>query len=125
MINSIVIPTIDINEAEFFYGSFLNLFGASKHLKRENLVSWKNRDKSISIIIQKVSGCVDLEANKTIIGFTASSPFEVELIYKAALRFGAVCAGSPSDNGYGNYSAYIYDLDRNKLGIFYIKNNPL
>ncbi|NQZ22177.1 MAG: hypothetical protein HRT53_08990 [Colwellia sp.] len=121
MINSILIPTFDILQAECFYDGFLRLFGASQRLKSENSITWKNSGNSVAIVIHKRAHSTKTEYNDTIIGFSASSPNEVRLIYNAALRLGGRCAGKPSNNGYGDFSAYFYDADFNKLGIFYFK----
>jgi len=121
MINSILIPTFDLHQAEYFYDSFLRLFGASKHLTKENSITWKSHNNSVSIVIHKLTQNNKNRYNETIIGFPASTPNDVRLIYNAALRLGARCAGKPSNNGYGDFSAYFYDADSNKLGIFYFK----
>lgn len=117
MINTIVIPTVNIHDAECFYNAFLKLFGASKRLKKADFVLWKNRENSVSLGIQKVKNCTG--GNNTIIGFAANSPVEVKLIYQAAIRFGALCGGKPKEDAFGKYAAYILDKDNNKLGIFY------
>ena len=116
-----MIPTFDLHQAEFFYDGFLRLFGASKYLKKENAIVWKKHNSSISIVLHQHAHDKKNKSNNTIIGFPASTPNEVKLIYNAALRLGASCAGKPSSNGYGDFSAYFYDIDLNKLGIFYFK----
>jgi len=121
MINSILIPTYNLHQAECFYDGFLRLFGASKHLTKEHSITWKCHKNSLSIVIHLHTHQKIAKHNDTIIGFSADTPNEVRLIYNAALRLGACCAGEPSNNGYGDYSAYFYDADLNKLGIFYFK----
>ncbi len=121
MINSILIPTFDLLQAECFYDGFLRLFGASKLIKSESSITWKNHGDSVAIVIHELAHHTKSKHNDTIIGFPASTPNEVRLIYNAALRLGGRCAGKPSNNGYGDFSAYFYDADSNKLGIFYFK----
>lgn len=121
MINSILIPAFDLHQAECFYDSFLRLFGASKHLKSESSITWKSHGNSISIVIHKPSHDKKNQHNDTIIGFPASTPNDVRLIYNAAIRLGGRCAGKPSNTGHGDFSAYFYDTNLNKLGIFYFK----
>jgi len=123
MINTILIPTLDLDQAECFYDSFLRLFGASKSLIRDNSITWQSQKNSIAIVIHKYVHDKTNKHNTTIVGFPASTPYEVRLIYNAALRLGACCAGKPSNNGYGDFSAYFYDADLNKLGIFYLKES--
>jgi predicted lactoylglutathione lyase len=121
MINTILIPTLDLSQAERFYDGFLRLFGASKFMIGEDSITWKSHKNSTSIVIHKYVHDQNNKSNNAIIGFPASSPNEVRLIYNAALRLGGGCAGTPSNNGYGDFSAYFYDVDLNKLGVFYFK----
>ena len=55
--------------------------------------------------------------NGTMLGLNVGSSFEIERLYKKALALGGVCAGEPRIRS-DRYSAYIRDLDKNKICLF-------
>ncbi len=55
--------------------------------------------------------------NGTMIGFELGSTEEVERLYAKAIALGGACEGEPNQRG-PRFSAYVRDLDKNKLCFF-------
>ena len=53
--------------------------------------------------------------NGTMIGLNVESTEEVIRLYNKVLELGGTCEGMPGQRDTSNYSAYVRDLDRNKL----------
>lgn len=55
--------------------------------------------------------------NGTMVGFNLGSSSEVERLYQKALAIGGIDEGKPGIRS-GRFSAYIRDLDKNKICLF-------
>lgn len=53
--------------------------------------------------------------NGSMIGLNMKSVDEVMRLYQKVLELGGTCEGEPGYRGDSHYSAYVRDLDKNKL----------
>jgi 4-hydroxyphenylpyruvate dioxygenase-like putative hemolysin len=120
MISNIILTTNNLAKAEKFYDMFFSLFGATKTKKNITSIMWKSKQNNVGIVVNANKEKPEKRKGQgTTIALQASSAFDVSLIHKAALRFGATCAGKPAIIGTGEHTAYFFDADNNKFVIFY------
>ena len=117
MISRVILFSKNLQKSEVFYDLLLALFGAKKATKTSNSIIWTVGHNGVDFAVYQN----EQESHNTnaVIGLQASTAYEVTLIYKAALRFGAICAGKPSRIEKGVQAAYFLDVDNNKIGIFH------
>jgi predicted lactoylglutathione lyase len=60
---------------------------------------------------------VATNGNGTMIGFSVDSTDEVKRLHARAIELGGTCEGEPNQRG-PRFSAYVRDLDKNKLCFF-------
>jgi predicted lactoylglutathione lyase len=54
------------------------------------------------------------------VALEASSPAQVDSLYRKALQLGGKDEGAPGPRGEGFYAGYFRDLDGNKLNFFHM-----
>jgi len=119
MISRVILFSKNLQKSEVFYDLLLALFGAKKAVKTPNSIIWSAGKNGVDFAIYQNDQ--QLQNTSTVVCLQASTAYEVTLIYKAALRFGAICAGKPSCSDKGVQAAYFLDVDNNKIGIFHSK----
>lgn len=119
MINRVVLFSKNLAKAEVFYDLLLALFGAKKVVENQNTILWKAGREGVDFAICRQEDTDNNAGSNAVFCLQASTSHEVSLIYRAALRLGASCAGKPSCIAHGVQAAYFFDVDNNKVGIFH------
>ena len=111
--NYFVVGTNDMVAATTFYDGLFNEQGSNKMIASERMTYWLGDDFAFAVATpfneQPATG-----GNGTMVGFNVGSVDEVKRRYQLALNLGGMCEGEPSQKG-PKFSAYIRDLDRNKI----------
>lgn len=111
--NYIVVGTNDMEAARRFYDQLFAQSGMNRVSPNDRMTYWLGTDYAFATAIP-----FDEEAatngNGTMVGFSVGSPEEVERLYILAIELGGTCEGEPKQRG-PRFSAYVRDLDRNKL----------
>jgi len=77
---------------------------------------WANEDFMFAIA-EPFNGEDATSGNGTMLGFNLDSSTEVDRLYKKVLALGGTDDGEPGIRS-GRYSAYVRDLDKNKICLF-------
>lgn len=111
--NYCVLGTNQMPAAVQFYDALFAQTGLSQVLATERMTYWQGEDFAFALAIP-----FDQEpathGNGSMIGFGVGSKDEVQRLYHKAIELGGSCEGEPSQRG-PRFSAYIRDLDKNKL----------
>lgn len=97
-----------------FYDSLFEEDEFTQVMVTERMTFWQGADFTFAIAIP-FDGAAATHGNGTIIGFTFRSSADVERLYNRAIELGGTCEGPPGERG-PRFSAYVRDLDKNKLG---------
>lgn len=114
--NYFVFGTNDKKKAVEFYDAFFEGCGLSKMHDEGRMTLWANEDMMFAIA-EPFDGKAASNGNGTMLGFNVSSAAEVDRLYAKALELGGVSEGEPELRS-GRYSAYVRDLDKNKICLF-------
>ena len=111
-----VLGTNDMEAAVSFYDSLFENTDLNHVFATERMTFWQCETFAFAIAIP-----FDEEpatnGNGTMIGFDVGSSDEVTRLYNKAIELGGVCEGETGQRG-PRFSAYVRDLDRNKLCFF-------
>mgnify|MGYP005820572271 CR=1 FL=1 len=121
MISRVMLFSKNLAKAEVFYDLLLALFGAKKTAKSQNAILWKAGKNGVDFAVYRHDKEQVNPSDNAVVCLQASTAYEVTLIYKAALRLGAICAGKPTNVEQGVQAAYFLEADNNKIGIFHSK----
>jgi len=113
--NYFVVGTNRMEAATKFYDSLFEGMGLEKVAPSERMTYWLGDDFAFSVAIpfdEKPA----TNGNGTMLGFNVGSSEEVKRVYNKVLKLGGACEGEPGQRG-PRYSAYVRDLDNNKLCI--------
>ncbi len=77
---------------------------------------WQGEDFVFAIALP-FDGKPATYGNKTMIGFNVGSPEDVKRLHKKAIALGSMCEGEPNQRC-PYFSAYVRDLDKNKICLF-------
>lgn len=114
--NYFVFGTNDMQRAVRFYDDFFDGSGTNKIHAEGRMTLWSG-DGFLFALAEPFDEEVATNGNGTMVGFNLGSSLEVEKLYKKALELGATDEGSPRKRS-GRFSAYVRDLDKNKICIF-------
>ncbi|MCJ8320745.1 MAG: VOC family protein [Colwellia sp.] len=96
---------------ELFEGSEMNKLNSA-----DRMTLWAGSDFMFALA-QPFDGKEATAGNGTMVGFNLGSGSEVERLYNKALTMGGTDEGAPSIRS-GRFSAYVRDLDKNKICLF-------
>lgn len=114
--NYFVFGTNDMQKAIAFYDSLFHGIGVNKIYSEGRMTLWATEEFMFGIA-EPFDGEQASNGNGTMLGLDVGSSEEVERLYKLALELGGTCEGAPGIRS-GKQSAYIRDLDRNKICLF-------
>ena len=113
--NYFVLGTNNMDASVKFYESLFEGTELSQVLATERMTFWQGDDKDSAFAVAlPFNEEPATNGNGTMIGFSVGSTAEVKRLHKKAIELGGVCEGEPNQRG-PRYSAYVRDLDRNKL----------
>lgn len=119
MIGYVTLGTNDLTRAAAFYDQLLAPLGAKRTVEGDRFIAWGTSRSAPSLgVIKPYDGLPASRGNGGMVALTASSPAQINELYRMALSLGAVDEGAPGPRGPHFYAAYIRDLDGNKLNFF-------
>lgn len=113
--NYFVVGTNNMAAAVQFYDAFFEHFQFAKVVPTERMTYWLAPDFAFSVAIpfdEKPA----TNGNGTMVGFSVGSADMVNQLYSKAIELGGASEGEPDQRGQ-RYSAYVRDLDGNKICI--------
>ena len=96
-----------------FYDSLFEETELNQVLSTDRMTFWQCKNFAFAIAIP-FDGEPASHGNGTMIGLNVSSAEEVKKLHSKALKLGGACEGKPGQCG-PKFSAYVRDLDRNKI----------
>ena len=111
-----VLGTNNMEASIKFYDSLFEQTELNQVLSTERMTFWQCEDFAFAIAIPFDEEPAS-NGNGTMIGFSVGSTEEVKRLHKKALELGGLCEGEPNQRG-PRFSAYVRDLDKNKLCFF-------
>jgi predicted lactoylglutathione lyase len=108
-----VLGTNNVEDSIKFYNSLFEETELNQVLSTDRMTFWQCEDFAFAIAIP-FDGEPASHGNGTMIGLNVGSTEEVEKLYSKALKLGGTCEGKPGQRG-PKFSAYVRDLDRNKI----------
>lgn len=121
MLTHVMVGANDLAQAKSFYDATLSECGISPGMDADARVFYSNGGVAFGIC-RPLDGGAASPGNGGTIGFTAESTAAVDAFYATGLVQGGSCAGAPgiSETPIGPvYSAYVRDLDGNKICALY------
>ncbi|NIB42703.1 VOC family protein [Pseudomaricurvus alkylphenolicus] len=114
--NYFVFGTNDMATSVGFYDALFAGSGINKIHAEGRMTLWAGPDFMFALA-EPFDGQPATNGNGTMVGFNLDSASEVDRLYAKALSSGGVDEGEPKERS-GRYSAYVRDLDRNKICFF-------
>jgi len=114
--NYFVFGTNNMQLAIQFYDQLFEGSEVNKMHSEGRMTLWGG-DGFMFALAEPFDGKEATVGNGTMIGLNLGSSSEVERLYKKALAIGGVDEGTPKIRS-GRFSAYIRDLDKNKICLF-------
>lgn len=111
-----VLGTNDMNAAIKFYNALFEGKEVLQAIKTERMNFWQFESFAFAVAIPFDQNPAT-NGNGTMIGFDVESIEEVKRLYTKAIELGGSCEGEPREKG-PRFSAYVRDLDNNKLCFF-------
>jgi predicted lactoylglutathione lyase len=113
--NYFVVGTNDMTASTRFYDALFEQSGLNRVTASDRMTYWLGEDFAFAAAIP-FDGQPATNGNGTMVGFSVGSIEEVERLHRLAIDLGGICEGAPSQRG-PRFSAYVRDLDSNKLCI--------
>lgn len=114
--NYFVFGTNNMLKAVQFYDALFEGRGINNIHSDGRMTLWAG-DNFMFAVAEPHDGEPANNGNGTMIGFNLDSAEEIDSIYKKALELGGTSEGEPGVRS-GRFSAYVRDLDRNKICFF-------
>jgi len=114
--NYFVFGTNDKQKAVSFYDAFFEDCGVEKIHDEGRMTLWASEELMFAVA-EPFDGNTASNGNGTMVGFNVDTSKEVDRMYEKALTLGGVSEGEPTIRS-GMYSAYVRDLDKNKICIY-------
>lgn len=113
--NYFVVGTNNLKVATQFYDSLFGDTEFDRVMSNERMSYWQGSDKdgAFAVAIPFDESPAN-NGNGTMVGFSVNTREEVKKLYEKAIELGGSCEGEPNTRG-PRFSAYVRDLDRNKL----------
>ncbi|MGR0279427.1 VOC family protein [Marinomonas dokdonensis] len=111
--NYVVLGTNNMVEAVRFYDILLADSGFNQVFATDRMTYWQKAQMTFALAIP-FDQAAATNGNGSMLGFVCDSEQEVSALYHKALKLGGRCEGELGLRG-PYYSAYVRDLDNNKL----------
>ncbi len=108
-----VFGTNNMDASEKFYDSLFSTTDLQKVLTTDRMIFWQCEDFAFALCTP-FDKSPATNGNGTMVGLNVGSKEEVIRLYNKAIELGATSEGKPDNRG-PKFSAYIRDLDRNKI----------
>jgi predicted lactoylglutathione lyase len=108
-----VLGTNNIDEAIKFYDSLFEGTELNQVLSTDRMTFWQC-DEFAFAVAKPFDGKPATNGNGTMVGLNVDSEEEVKRLHNKAIELGGTCEGKPGQRG-PKYSAYVRDLDSNKI----------
>lgn len=114
--NYFVFGTNNMQLAVKFYDALFQNIDITKLNDEGRMTLWAGSDFMFALA-EPFDGETATAGNGTMVGFNLGSSEEVVRLYKKALTIGGIDEGKPAVRS-GRFSAYVRDLDKNKICLF-------
>lgn len=114
--NYFVFGTNNLSAAVQFYDAFFDGGEMNKIHAEGRMTVWAGEDFMFAVA-EPFDGEAATNGNGTMVGFNLGESAEVERLYKKAIELGGISEGEPGIRS-GRFSAYVRDLDGNKICLF-------
>ncbi|MCW3783990.1 VOC family protein [Defluviimonas salinarum] len=111
--NYFVVGTNDMDAARAFYDALFEGAGLQSVSPSDRMTYWVGEDFAFATAIP-YDTMPATNGNGTMVGFCVGTKDDVERMHGLAIQLGGKCEGAPNQRG-PKYSAYVRDLDGNKL----------
>ncbi|MBY6057888.1 VOC family protein [Leisingera daeponensis] len=111
--NYFVVGTNDMDASVAFYDALFEHAGLTRLQPNDRMTYWLKDDFAFAAALP-FDGEAATNGNGTMVGFSLGSAAEVTRLHEKAIGLGGTCEGEPAQRG-PRFSAYVRDLDRNKL----------
>lgn len=111
--NYAVLGTNDMAAAVAFYDALFDTAGLHRLQPTERMTYWVGEDFAFAVA-RPFDGEAATRGNGAMLGFSFGSSEDVDRMHARALDLGGSSEGAPGPRG-PRYSAYVRDLDGNKL----------
>lgn len=111
--NYVVLGTNDMDASRSFYDSLFARSGLQSMAPSDRMTYWLGEDFAFATATP-FDAKPATNGNGTMVGFCVGTPEDVKNMHARALELGGTCEGTPNQRG-PKYSAYVRDLDGNKL----------
>lgn len=111
--NYFVVGTNDMAAAKGFYNALFAPSDLQTISPSDRMTYWVGADFAFAVAIP-FDGQPANVGNGMMVGFAVGDSAAVQDMHKRAIDLGGACEGAPSQRG-PRYSAYVRDLDGNKL----------
>ena len=116
--NYFVVGTNNLEASTKFYDLLFDQTELNQVFSTERMTYWQAGDESFTFAVAiPFDGKTATNGNGTMVGFSVGSTKEVQRLYNKAIELGGTCEGEPNQRG-PRFSAYVRDLDKNKLCFF-------
>ena len=113
-----VVGTNNMEAATKFYELLFEQTDLNQVASTERMTFWQDEDEDFTFAVAApFNEEPATNGNGTMVGFSVGSTEEVRRLYKKAIELGGTCEGEPNQRG-PRFSAYVRDLDKNKLCFF-------
>jgi len=114
--NYFVFGTNDMKSAVKFYDQIFDGSGITKLHNEGRMTLWGG-EQFMFALAEPFDKNEATQGNGTMVGFNVASRFEVVRLYNHAINIGGKDEGAPGVRS-GKFSAYVRDLDNNKICFF-------
>jgi len=111
--NYFVVGTNDMAASRTFYDTLFAQSGLQSMSPSDRMTYWLGQDFAFATA-KPFDGQPATIGNGTMVGFCVGTPQDVTRLHELALTLGGTCEGAPDQRG-PRFSAYVRDLDGNKL----------
>lgn len=111
--NYFVVGTNDMNASKSFYDALFHGMGLQSLSPSDRMTYWIGDDFAFATAIPFDTKPAT-NGNGTMVGFCVDTKENVERMHALSIQLGGTCEGAPNQRG-PKYSAYVRDLDANKL----------
>ena len=111
--NYFVVGTNDMPAAVRFYKALFERPGLNQVAPSDRMTYWVEQDFAFAVA-RPFNEQPATFGNGTMVGFCVGTVEEVRRIHALAIEHGGTCEGAPGQRG-PKYSAYVRDLDGNKI----------
>ena len=111
--NYFVVGTNDMDASKAFYDALFAQSGLQSMSPSDRMTYWIGDDFAFATAIPFDTKPATV-GNGSMVGFCVGDSDDVKRMYELAIELGGTCEGGPNQRG-PRFSAYVRDLDGNKL----------